>query len=68
MVFVKFKSFKVWVQEYVLICEEYILYIDIICEDCEKFICFKCVKKDYRDYDWNIIVIVVIFIRRDLIN
>ena len=28
---------------------------DTICEDCEDFIYFKCVKKDHKDHDWDII-------------
>lgn len=47
-------------------CEEYNLIIDIECEDCGEFICFKCVKIEYKDYDWNIIMLVVSLRRRQL--
>lgn len=47
-------------------CEKYFLRKDIICDDCDEFICKKCVKIDYMDYDWIIIFIVVSIKRRDL--
>lgn len=40
-------------------CKKYDLIIDMICEDCGMLICFKCVKLDYMDYKWDIIVILV---------
>ena len=40
-------------QEHVLMCEKHALMpIDITCEDCEEFICSKCVKEDHKDHDW----------------
>nr|XP_022336255.1 uncharacterized protein LOC111132723 [Crassostrea virginica] len=40
-------------QEHALMCEKHALMpIDVTCEDCEKFICSKCVKEDHKDHDW----------------
>ena len=34
-------------------CEKHALMpIDVTCEDCEEFICSKCVKEDHKDHDW----------------
>lgn len=49
-------------------CEEYGLRIDMICEMCNKFICCKCVKIIYGDYDWNIIVIIGSLKKREIKN
>ncbi|XP_061184997.1 uncharacterized protein LOC133193012 [Saccostrea echinata] len=42
-------------QEHIEMCESHELPIDIICEDCVKFICANCVKTDHRDHDWKTI-------------
>ena len=43
-------------QEHALICEKHnSMPIDIICEDCEDFICSKCVKEDHMDHEWDTI-------------
>ena len=40
-------------QEHALMCEKHALMpIDVTCEDCEEFICSKCVKEDHKDHDW----------------
>lgn len=30
--------------------------IDMICEDCDEFICTRCAKTDHKDHDWNTIL------------
>ena len=43
-------------QEHVLICEKHkSMPIDFRCEDCEEFVCSKCVKEDHKDHDWDTI-------------
>ena len=46
-------------QEHALVCEKHnSMPIDIICEDCEDFICSKCVKEDHKDHNWDTITSV----------
>ncbi|XP_062573498.1 uncharacterized protein LOC134235379 [Saccostrea cucullata] len=40
-------------QEHIKMCGAHELPIDMICEDCDEFICAKCAKRDHRDHDWN---------------
>ncbi|XP_061178366.1 uncharacterized protein LOC133187007 [Saccostrea echinata] len=42
-------------QEHIEMCKTHDLPIDVICEDCDEFICGKCVKTDHRDHDWSTI-------------
>ena len=43
-------------QEQALTCDKHrSVPIDVICEDCEEFICSKCVKEDHKDQDWDTI-------------
>ena len=44
-------------QHHVSMCEKHhVMPIEIIiCEDCEKFICSKCVKDYHKDHNWNTI-------------
>ena len=40
-------------QEHALMCDKHdLMPIDMTCEDCEEFICSKCVKEDHKDHDW----------------
>ena len=44
-------------QKHVSMCEKHhLMPIEMICEDCEKVICSKCVKKDHKDHNWNTII------------
>ena len=44
-------------QEHVSMCEKHhLMPIEIICEDCDEFICSKCVKEDHKDHNWNTII------------
>ncbi|XP_061184998.1 uncharacterized protein LOC133193013 [Saccostrea echinata] len=51
---------------HILICESHELPIDIICEDCDKFICAKCAKTYHRDHDWKTLPTAAAQRRRDL--
>ncbi|XP_062575307.1 uncharacterized protein LOC134237219 [Saccostrea cucullata] len=42
-------------QEHIKMCESHDLRIDMICEDCDEFICSKCAKTDHRDHSCNTI-------------
>ncbi|XP_062583729.1 uncharacterized protein LOC134245466 [Saccostrea cucullata] len=35
------------------ICKTHNAPADVICEDCDKFICGRCTKTDHRDHDWK---------------
>ncbi|XP_061179500.1 uncharacterized protein LOC133188133 [Saccostrea echinata] len=47
-------------------CKSHGLPIDLLCEDCEKFICSDCAKTDHRDHDWKTISTAAIQRRKDL--
>ena len=56
-------------QEHALICEKHnSMPIDIICEDCEDFICSKCVKEDHKDHNWDTITSAATVKTRGLLN
>ncbi|XP_062611770.1 uncharacterized protein LOC134273599 [Saccostrea cucullata] len=37
----------------ILMCESHNLPIDVICEDCDEFICGECAKSNHRDHNWK---------------
>lgn len=47
-------------------CKKHDLTIDMICEDCGKLICSKCVKLDHMDHKWDTIAISASLRRREL--
>ncbi|XP_062615090.1 uncharacterized protein LOC134276814 [Saccostrea cucullata] len=47
-------------------CESHELPIDIICEDCDKFICVHCAKTDHRDHEWKTLTTAATERRRGL--
>lgn len=56
-------------QEHVSMCEKHdLMPIEIICEDCDKFICSKCVKEDHKDHNWNTIITASTLKARGLMN
>ncbi|XP_061170954.1 uncharacterized protein LOC133180442 [Saccostrea echinata] len=55
-------------QEHIKTCGFHDLLIDIICEDCDRFICAKCAKTDHRDHDWNTISSEASEMRRGLVR
>ena len=56
-------------QEHVSMCEKHhLMPIEIICEDCEKFICSKCVKEDHTDHNWNTTVTAATLTARGLMK
>ena len=56
-------------EEHELFCKKHIsMPIDIICEDCEVFICSKCVKEDHKDHEWDTIASAATVKTRGLIT
>ncbi|XP_062573387.1 uncharacterized protein LOC134235280, partial [Saccostrea cucullata] len=50
----------------IVMCETHEQPIDMVCEDCDEFICAKCAKTDHRDHDWNTIPTAATHRRRGL--
>ncbi|XP_062599209.1 uncharacterized protein LOC134260672 [Saccostrea cucullata] len=40
-------------QEHIAMCKTHDLPIDVICEDCDEFICGKCAKTDHKEHEWS---------------
>ena len=56
-------------QENALICEKHNpIPIDFICEDCEEFVCTKCVKEDHKDHNWDTITTAATLKSRGLLK
>ncbi|XP_078322927.1 uncharacterized protein LOC111124118 [Crassostrea virginica] len=56
-------------QEHALICEKHnSMPIDFICEDCEEFVCTKCVKEDHKDHNWDTITTAATLKSRGLLK
>ena len=56
-------------QEHALICEKHnSTPIDFICEDCEEFVCTKCVKEDHKDHNWDTITTAATLKSRGLLK
>ncbi|XP_062619771.1 uncharacterized protein LOC134281296 [Saccostrea cucullata] len=55
-------------QEHIVMCESHDLPIDVICEDCEEFICGKCAKTDHRDHEWETLSTAATQRRRNLLK
>ncbi|XP_062572148.1 uncharacterized protein LOC134234100 [Saccostrea cucullata] len=55
-------------QEHIEMCETHDLPIDVICEDCDEFICGKCAKTDHRDHEWSTISTAASQRRRGLLK
>ncbi|XP_061165854.1 tripartite motif-containing protein 75-like [Saccostrea echinata] len=55
-------------QEHIEMCEFHELPIDMICEDCDKFICAECAKTDHRNHDWKTLPTAASLRRRGLLN
>ena len=53
-------------QDVVSICEKHDLRIDMTCDDCEEFICSKCVKTSHKDHRWGTISAATSLLRKDL--
>lgn len=52
--------------EHISMCEKHNFIIDIICKDCDKFICSKCAKTDHIEHDWDTISTAASIKRRGL--
>ncbi|XP_062619186.1 uncharacterized protein LOC134280742 [Saccostrea cucullata] len=55
-------------QEHIEMCKTHDLPIDMICEDCDEFICGKCAKTDHRDHEWSTISTAATERRRGLLR
>ncbi|XP_062576218.1 uncharacterized protein LOC134238111 [Saccostrea cucullata] len=53
-------------QEHIVMCETHDSPIDVICEDCDEFICGDCAKSDHRDHNWKTLTTAAIQMRRGL--
>ncbi|XP_062611657.1 uncharacterized protein LOC134273474 [Saccostrea cucullata] len=40
-------------QEHIEMCETHDLPIDVICEDCDEFVCARCAKTDHKEHEWS---------------
>ncbi|XP_062581493.1 E3 ubiquitin-protein ligase TRIM33-like [Saccostrea cucullata] len=54
-------------QEHIEMCKSHVLPIDVICEDCDEFICGKCTKTDHKEHEWNTLPTAATQRRRDLL-
>ena len=55
--------------EHALMCEKHdLMPVDITCEDCEIFICSKCVKEDHKEHCWNTLSTAATLKRRGLLK
>ncbi|XP_062599037.1 uncharacterized protein LOC134260500 [Saccostrea cucullata] len=55
-------------QEHIEMCKTHDLPIDMLCEDCDEFICAKCAKTDHKEHDWNTLPTAATQRRRDLLS
>ncbi|XP_062604642.1 uncharacterized protein LOC134266412 [Saccostrea cucullata] len=55
-------------QEHIEMCGFHDLPIDMLCEDCDEFICGKCAKTDHKDHEWSTIPTAATQRRRGLFN
>ncbi|XP_062582640.1 uncharacterized protein LOC134244378 [Saccostrea cucullata] len=55
-------------QEHIEMCKTHDLPIDVICEDCDEFICGKCARTDHKEHEWSTIPTAASQRRRGLLN
>ncbi|XP_062599217.1 uncharacterized protein LOC134260684 [Saccostrea cucullata] len=55
-------------KEHIKMCKTHDLPIDVICEDCDEFICGKCAKADHKEHEWSTIPTAASQRRRGLLN
>ena len=56
-------------QVHTLMCEKhYGMSIDVICEDCDEFICSNCVKEGHKDHNWQKIQTAATLNTRELLK
>ncbi|XP_062573497.1 uncharacterized protein LOC134235378 [Saccostrea cucullata] len=55
-------------QEHIEMCKTHDLPLDMLCEDCDEFICGKCAKTDHRDHEWSTIPTAAQQRRRGLLS
>ncbi|XP_062569487.1 uncharacterized protein LOC134231542 [Saccostrea cucullata] len=54
-------------QEHILMRESHDSPIDVICEDCDEFICGDCAKSNHRDHNWKTLTTAATQRRRGLL-
>ncbi|XP_061185024.1 uncharacterized protein LOC133193041 [Saccostrea echinata] len=55
-------------QQHIDMCKTHALPMDLICEDCNEFICGQCAKIDHRDHDWKTLLTAANQRRRGLLK
>ncbi|XP_062572149.1 tripartite motif-containing protein 75-like [Saccostrea cucullata] len=55
-------------QEHKEMCKTHNLPIDVLCEDCDEFICGKCAKTDHKEHEWSTISTAASQRRRGLLK
>ncbi|XP_062591590.1 transcription intermediary factor 1-beta-like, partial [Saccostrea cucullata] len=55
-------------QEHIEMCKTHDLPIDVICEDCDEFICGKCAKTDHKEHEWSTLPTAATQRRRGLLK
>ncbi|XP_062606929.1 uncharacterized protein LOC134268701 [Saccostrea cucullata] len=55
-------------QEHIEMCKTHDLPIDVICEDCDEFICGKCAKTNHKEHEWSTISTAASQKRRNLLK
>ena len=53
-------------QEHYPMCEQHTSPIDMVCEDCEEFICSNCAKTQHKEHNWSTINTAAVNRRREL--
>ncbi|XP_062581496.1 uncharacterized protein LOC134243279 [Saccostrea cucullata] len=55
-------------QGHIEMCKTHDLPIDMLCEDCDEFICAKCAKTDHKEHEWSTIPTAATEKRRGLLK
>ncbi|XP_048729767.2 uncharacterized protein LOC125647119 [Ostrea edulis] len=55
-------------QEHLPTCDKHTELIDMVCEDCDEFVCTDCVKTDHKDHNWVTLVKAASHRRRQLLG
>ncbi|XP_062604150.1 uncharacterized protein LOC134265969 [Saccostrea cucullata] len=55
-------------QEHIVMCDTHDSPIDVICEDCDEFICGDCAKSNHRDHNWKTLTTAATKRRRELLT
>ncbi|XP_062569727.1 uncharacterized protein LOC134231778 [Saccostrea cucullata] len=55
-------------QEHIIMCEAHDSPIDMVCEDCDEFICGDCANTDHKDHKWKTLTTAATRRRRGLLK